>query len=387
MQRIAPFRALDAFRGLAATWVVMAHCASPLLTGGDPRYVREPLYNFASRGQLGVMLFFVISGYCIVGAAYGALISGKPVWRYGYERIRRIYPPYISALLLGVAAFLLVGYAGAHHLIAPPNHPYMLEHSLRYWVGNLFLLQSELGTNQINIVFWSLCYEVAFYAIVGIWLWIAQVVAARRGLAEGTFTFIAGIYGTTFLSLLCLTVFGGAMFPFDMWHQFAVGGVLFFLIESNPGTVAGYSQRLRWILNGSALAISAMMVVFAWTRELGEHTMFHPSSRVRAIFCLLICVVLAAMRPVDARLMASRWVRPLLWLGACSYSLYLIHSVVIPFLNVPLRKAGLDGSRYWITFWIEVAFAIATGRLFYHLVERRFVSTRQKERLREEHVA
>jgi peptidoglycan/LPS O-acetylase OafA/YrhL len=78
--------------------------------------------------------------------------------------------------------------------------------------------------------------------------------------------------------------------------------------------------------------------------------------------------------------------RPLLWIGACSYSTYLIHVVVTQFPSVLCRRMGLDGHLYWIAFWIEFMVAIACGRLFYHLVERHFLSTRQKQRLAEERV-
>jgi peptidoglycan/LPS O-acetylase OafA/YrhL len=78
--------------------------------------------------------------------------------------------------------------------------------------------------------------------------------------------------------------------------------------------------------------------------------------------------------------------RPLLWLGACSYSLYLVHPMMLPYVDILTRRAGLDGDRYWMSFWIQFAVAIVAGRVFYRLTEVHFVSQRQKRRLREEHV-
>jgi peptidoglycan/LPS O-acetylase OafA/YrhL len=384
LRRIPSFRMLDALRGFAALWVVMDHACAPFLAANDPRYVHQLLYAFSIRGQLGVLFFFIISGYCIAAAAYGALIGNKPLWRYGYERVRRIYPPYLAVLLLGIVSNAAIGFASAHRWIEPVHHLMVFYPSPRYWIANLFLLQSELHTGMVLAVFWSLCAEVAFYAIVGILLWIAQQVAARRGPASGTLALILGLALTIYASLLSLIVFDNALFPFDLWHQFALGGLLFFLIESKPGFVAGYSIRLRRIINSAAALAAVLTLIFIALRPGIEVDVAHPASRIRSITCLLFCVLLTGLRRIDERLAASRWMRPWLWLGASSYSLYLIHPIVLPFADILCRKAGLDGDRYWLTFWIQCAAAIAAGRLFYYLVERHCISSRQKRRLAEE---
>ena len=384
MRRIPPFRTLDALRGFAALWVVMDHACAPFLAANDPRYLHQLLYAFSIRGQLGVIFFFIISGYCITAAAHGALISGKPLWRYGYERVRRIYPPYLGVLLLGLVSNAAIGFASAHRWIGPVHHLMVFYPSPRYWIANLFLLQFELHTGMFLAVFWSLCAEVAFYAIVGVLLGIAQQVAARRGLAGGTLALLLGLALTTYASLLSLIVFDNALFPFDLWHQFALGGLLFFLIESKPGTVAGYSTRLRRIINSAAALAAVLTLIFIALRPGIEIDVAHPASRIRSIACLLFCILLVGLRRIDERLAASRWMHPWLWLGACSYSLYLIHPIVLPFADILCRKAGLDGDRYWLTFWIQCAVAIAAGRIFYYLVERHCISSRQKSRLAEE---
>lgn len=387
MQRIPPFRTLDAFRGFAALWVVMFHSCDRFLAGGNLVFLHMPLYTFAIKGQLGVAFFFVISGYCITAAAHSALYSGKTLGRYVFERGRRIFPPYWTALLLGAVVAMSLRSAASHHWIAKINHPSGLDSSPVYWLANLTLLQYEWNTGFANTVFWSLCYEVAFYAIVGVWLWISLRVAKSRGLAAGQLALILSLAGTTFASLLFLIVFAVPVFPFDLWHQFAVGGLLFYVIESSPETVAGYSPRLRTILNGIAAITAILSLMYVVLRQVGGEDIGHPSSRVRTSLCVLLCVVLAGIRRFDMKISASRSIRPLMWLGASSYSLYLAHPVVLPFIDVACRRVGLDGGRYWIAFWIQVALAVGFGRLFYLLVERHFISSRQTTRLKEEHVA
>jgi peptidoglycan/LPS O-acetylase OafA/YrhL len=118
MQRIKPFKTLDAFRGLAALWVVMAHSVAPWIGSGNEAQLRSPLYAFSIRGQLGVSIFFVISGYCIFAAAYASLVSGKTIQRYCFERVRRIYPPYFAALVITALSAAATIYVASHHLIA-----------------------------------------------------------------------------------------------------------------------------------------------------------------------------------------------------------------------------------------------------------------------------
>lgn len=385
MKRIPPFRSLDALRGLAAAWVVMRHASATFVAGPNLHFAHEPLYFVALRGQLGVMLFFLISGYCITAAAYAALLAGKPLRRYAFDRVRRIYPPYLAALILTAATILALGFVSAHHWIAPINHPHFLGTSVVYWIGNLFLLQSEFHVEVVNAVFWSLSYEIAFYAVVGVMLWTARRIAARHGLAPAALALFLQLAASTCLSVLSLILLHGAWFPFDLWHMFALGGILFFVLEAQPGTFPGYSRRIRWLLNASAVSLFALTTLSVLLHPNDDAWIADPHTRISSAAVLLFFLLLIALRRVDRSLGNSRWLRPFLWLGACSYSLYLTHTVILPFVSVLTRRVGLNGNLYWISFWIQVAAAILFGRLFYLLVERHFISSRQRKRLLEEH--
>src|ERR1700761_1091421 len=227
MQRVNPFKTLDIFRGFAALWVVMDHSCDRWLGAADPRYMHVPLYWFSIRGQLGVMIFFVISGYCITAAAYGALISGKRVGRSALGRARRIYPPYLFTLILTALSVVAIGFANAHHWIPPVNHLQTMEPTARYWVANLLLVQYELNTPFINVVFWSLCYEIAFYLIIGVFIVAAQAVAAKRGMAAGAYVLLNAMGISTVIVLALMIIYPAVWFPFDLWHQFSIGGMLF----------------------------------------------------------------------------------------------------------------------------------------------------------------
>jgi exopolysaccharide production protein ExoZ len=384
LQRIPPYKMLDVFRGFAALWVVLVHCCDRWIAAGNSAHLHEPLYAFSMQGQLGVMLFFDISGYCIVAAAYGALVSGKSTGRYAFERLRRIYPPYLAGLILTVLSLVAISFASAHHLIPPVNHLWETQTDMRYWVGNVFLLQYELDTPFVNIVFWSLCYEVAFYLLVGVFLQGARWIKARRGMHAGTVFLVNAVGVTTVLALSELVIWAKPIFPFDMWHQFAIGGLLFFLLELKPGTMQGYSARFRWMLLGLVSVVTALTLAYVALRQVGSP---HPSSKVRSMVALLFAALLIGLRKYDERVASWRVLRPLMWVGAFSYSLYLIHPVVLPYADILSRRAGLDGSLYWIAVWVQLAVAVVCGRVFYLVIERHFISKRQVQRLDAEHVA
>ena len=387
LQRIPPFKTLDVFRGFAALWVVMFHSCNRWLPDGNLAYAHVPFYALGINGRLGVTIFFVVSGYCIAAAAYSALVGGKTVWRYGYERIRRIYPPYLAAMFLAVFSGLAILYANAHHLIPAVHNLTTFPLEFKYWFANVLLLQLELNTAMPSTVFWSLCYEVVFYLLIGIFLQGAKWVAARHGLRAGTIFLVTCLGVSTIASLGELLLTGKPVFPFDLWHQFSLGGLLFFLLELKPETTRDFGPRFRLIVLANLVPVVALMLLFAALRQIGPVGLGFPSTRAYTLTCLVFAALLAGLRRFDDAVSSHLLLKPLMWVGAFTYSLYLVHSIVLPYVDILSRKAGLVGPWYAVAFWLQVIVATIFGRVFYLVVERRFISKRQVGRLKAEHVA
>ena len=66
--------------------------------------------------NLGVSLFFVISGYCIAASAEATARKGGSPWGFMGRRVWRIYPPYWAALLGFVAVVVALDAAGLGRL-------------------------------------------------------------------------------------------------------------------------------------------------------------------------------------------------------------------------------------------------------------------------------
>ncbi|MBJ7401387.1 acyltransferase, partial [Mycolicibacterium sp.] len=144
---------LTGVRALAAMLVVATHAA--YTTG---KYTHGYLGLMLSRMEIGVSIFFVLSGFLLFGPWVRAVASGAPapsLRRYARHRVRRIMPAYVVTVL---AAYLIY-----HFRDAGPNPG----HSWNGLLRNLTLTQiytdgymfSHLHQGLTQM--WSLAVEVA----------------------------------------------------------------------------------------------------------------------------------------------------------------------------------------------------------------------------------
>ncbi|MCE0484908.1 MAG: acyltransferase [Methylacidiphilales bacterium] len=381
MRKVPPFLLLDAFRGLAALWVVMYHSSMTFLLE-HPGYARWPWYALCNIGQLGVVIFFTISGYCIAGAAHGALVSGRGTHRYAADRLRRIYPPYLATVTIAFVVLAVMLTARGYGYEPPTNYysPPTPESGL-FWTATLLLLQVELHQFCLVMVFWTLCYEILFYALIGLFLALARIFSERREM-QSAFLF-AAIGLTTQASLAWLLISPGTCpFPFDRWYQFGIGAILFQIVAARFAPETEIKSAWTHALGQMGIAV-ALTAAFALLYRLDDWP-GHPSTRMQAATCLIFTLLLWVLFPRERRLAHSRLLFPLMWLGTISYSLYLTHTIVLPFISTGLRRLGFDGNGYMVTSLVFIAVSILGGWIFYLAVERHFISSRQKKRVAEE---
>src|SRR5262249_49191948 len=99
---------LDTARWIAAFAVVLSHARNFLLLDWTDVTHRSAVYGafyFASGfGHIAVIVFFVLSGYLVGGKAFEALREARfSVRRYLVDRLSRLYPPLLLALVLTAA--------------------------------------------------------------------------------------------------------------------------------------------------------------------------------------------------------------------------------------------------------------------------------------------
>jgi peptidoglycan/LPS O-acetylase OafA/YrhL len=138
---------LDALRGFAALCVVFDHASSILLLP-----VRSFLYQWFNLGQYGVFVFFLVSGY-IVPASLERKGSIRGFW---ISRAFRLYPMFLLGLVLS-----LVLYKTGHGTVYNAG-----KHPLAAVLGWLFMLQNLVAGLNLPDVAWTLSYEMLFYLLL-----------------------------------------------------------------------------------------------------------------------------------------------------------------------------------------------------------------------------
>jgi exopolysaccharide production protein ExoZ len=351
---------LDAWRGFASLWVVLLHAAVAGVAIQDSMELqRKPLFAFSIMGSLGVQLFFVISGFCIANAAVSAFGRDRGHWKFVKARFRRIYPPYLATSLLAAALSMLAGWLvsrGYLHSSSSGRFD-VLGQSLKFYVAAITLTQIPLGEVPILIVFWTLCYEIAFYLIV----FVALIVVRFCG--GGVRGLLNGLHSLTILVLLTLIWQPQhQVFPFSLWPQFGIGVLTFDLLM--------HARDLRPRLFGVAVSLLALLLASLYNHYSGLVTV---GTRGQIVTCLLFMGTLLLLYPFDAHLMRSWPVRLLGWLGSFSYSVYLTHPIAQGLVLQGFRKFRPITSETLIyVFWLQVVAAIACAYVFYWVFERPF---------------
>ena len=149
---------IDLLRFFAASWVALFHFNS---------YVpfRSNWYRIiVHEGKLGVPLFFVISGYCI---NYATNHADGP-WTFFVKRIFRIYPTYwFSIMVVLFSLFCYRLYYG--------GNPVHLPKTLSAILATISLFTDPLAkVTPVNIVYWTLTYEIFFYLTIFIVLFFPK---------------------------------------------------------------------------------------------------------------------------------------------------------------------------------------------------------------------
>ena len=223
---------LTGVRAVAALLVVLTHAA--YTTG---RYNDGYVGLLLSRAEIGVPIFFVLSGYLLFKPWVDRAQAGEAapsVRRYAWHRIRRIMPAYVVTVLAAYAVY--------HFREAGPNpghNPIGLLRNLtltQIYTDNYLFSYLHQGLTQM----WSLAVEVAFYAALPVFAWLLLVVLCRRRWRPGLL--IAGLAALAGISpawlLLVHTTDGlpdGARLWLPTYIAWFVGGMLLAVLHRHGG--------------------------------------------------------------------------------------------------------------------------------------------------------
>jgi peptidoglycan/LPS O-acetylase OafA/YrhL len=354
--------------------------------------VRIAVYNVFDPGLYGVFVFFMVSGY-IVPASLERKGSIRTFW---VSRVFRLFPLFIFAVV-GVIVLHDFSYAGLSHANT---------HTTAAIFAHLFMLSDILGIPSVINVLWTLSYEMVFYLLL-------------------TALFTVGLHkrsGRIALGFAAAAVLLGTALP-TVWLSHSSLGVTTVAIGADVLILVGLAfavagRRLpralgAWLAAGTGLVLVAVNErVYAYEgltilALMFTGTMLYRAERgqiaQRKAFVFAVAVFTAAMAagawhiattpPVDdPRLRQRQWVlsvalagltfaiamalrelpipKFLAWLGLVSYSVYLLHPLLI---DIYTKLPWTHGTH---TLGVQVLLAsgfmaalLACSAMTYYLVE------------------
>lgn len=355
------YKLLDAWRGLAALAVVALHGGVPLLDGPLKDLASGP-WGVLLYGALGVQFFFVISGYCIAGAAVQHLVDFGDPLAFIKARLRRIWPAYLASVVIALLVRPLNDLLVANGIIDAVEKSSITTQMFldpRWILSHLTITQVPLGTKMLVGLYWTLCYEVAFYAVVALLL-LPLWRLSWRG--------VLGMMHVITLGALTLLVLKPEMrfFPLDLWPLFGMG-VLLYDLTRNPKS---------WGVALTAITAAALTITFVYLHTWGGGGLML-TSRVQFGAGLAFAFVLWLLRRYDNEL--SKWTlfRGLGKIGVFSYSMYLAHIPLRSLFVGAFSKAGLATPQtFWLVPVLFVPLSMLAGWLFHIAFERPWIKNK-----------
>lgn len=364
------WESIDALRGAAALGVVVYHALRqiPAIDSWWAISITAWLRVVTDYGYVSVFLFFVISGFCIHLRWAKATANGQTpqlaFWPFWKQRWWRLYPPYLIALAiyLGMGAWRGDIVYNSFFFYDLAMHLAML-HNL-----------DKATLYSLNSVFWTLAIEEQLY------------------LAYFLLLFLRERFGWTRALMVCLVaragwqLFGNYWAPQHLgwdvpvneaalmhWFTWALGALG---VEAALGLIKlpvwARSWRTGAALAGLAVTLEYILTQGGWyAAELYQIFWFLTQPVWGLAFFCIVNYFVHAERGWQLRGAIPTYIKGFATVGLFSYSLYLIHEVVL-----------IQAYRFWIlrqswlviTLFVLIPLCVACAWVFFLWAEKPFIN-------------
>ena len=353
-QRNQRIVALDGLRALAIAGVVLYHLRPSRLTGGF----------------LGVTLFFTLSGYLATKSIMRATArDGFSYPRYICRRVARMMPPIVATIALT---------AVATYIAAPSLLPKVQQDALpsALFLSNWFYIFRNVsyfaaaGLPSPLTHLWFCAVTMQFYLVWPVILMALCSKTRSRNTAIGI-TIAFALVSTAAMIL--------------MFNPTADTSRVYYGTDARAaellcGALAAIAApRLREMLSGNihtpgagkgiskvnVVSVAWLVAVIAGALMLtGENAwLYRGGFLLLALVTGLLIICVQNTECIVRRLLS---VKPLVWLGQRSFSVYLVHYPLLILMNPATRTTR-------ITWWeqaLQIVVILAVAEVFYRLVER-----------------
>ena len=361
--------ALDSLRGLSTILIVVYHIS--FVSGHTVAHANSS-GAYIDRLNIGVAIFFVLSGFLIFRPFAHSLIHGSPLPKarnYYLKRAARILPGYWLALfvLAGLDALTIVNTSG--------------------FIRNVFIVHSFTEHNVFTGIrqAWTLAIEMSFYVVVPAFAYIFVRQTKRRDGPVSVSSLLKAL-SVLFLSAYVFRLF---IHQTDFWFlktahiwlpshmdTLALGMGLAVLVEAPTSSETLSKVRIFLANHTGAFVLSSVFVWFMSANinmAIGlNKSEFHIELLGHFLYGMA-SVLLVAPFCVDSRslLVKAMSLRLFTWLGTISYGIYLWHMAFLGgnFAEKYMPYTENDG-QVLLRFLVVLPASIAIASLSYYVIER-----------------
>jgi peptidoglycan/LPS O-acetylase OafA/YrhL len=357
----ARLTALDGLRGLAAVVVLFHHAlytnpdfpgapgAGHAPVGSAMWWISYTPLKLATAGVESVIVFFVLSGL---------VVTLPVVRRRGFDWVA-YFPRRVVRLMVPVAAsvVLAAAWVAAIPQVSPqPSGTWLSSSSTPNFSWEYIVKAIDLlgGDGQINNPLWSLRWELAFSLLLPVFAIAA--LAVRKWWIGG-------------LALACALTWLGARAgsgELEYLPAFFVGAVIAVRLDVVRNAAARINTRwFRHPLWAGLTVGSALLLIAPWLVGPGVGEIPELDPVLKGLVPLAAAgLVVAALGWKPLRIVFES--RPLQFLGAISFSLYLVHVPIILFSTYLFA-----GQAWYVPLLFAIPFAVLVAVAFRWLIEKR----------------
>jgi len=313
------FFELDYLRGIAAISVVLFHYTYGYDNGLK---ILESGKFYFRYGNLGVQLFFIISGYVI----FMTLNKIEKPTDFVISRFSRLYPAYWFAILFSLFFVSVVDNPFQYHNV-----------TFNRILINLTMFQHWFRVKDIDGAYWTLYVELTFYIIMLVLYIFKQLKNVE-------------LLSLFWLSLSCIFIL------FEIPYGKYVSELL--ILKHSPLFIAGIIlYRFKNI--GDSLSRYILLLFSLLTELLIQYTVYKlitPLIIIFSIYTFFLFLVKNKIKFNKSRILN--------FFGAISYSLYLIHENIGMAIIYNLRKI-LDHQIFYIPITLTIVIIFAYFMTYY----------------------
>ena len=340
---------LDILRGICALMIMFYHL--DLWTSTDTRSFDNILYKF---GRHGVSMFYVLSGFALAIVYKNKLVNLAAILSFYKKRIFRIYPLMILTQVLTIAGIYIIG----------RNSLPSLYHVLLNFTGLFGLIDNS---SAIATGSWSIGNEICFYLFFPI---LMNIFYSKNKLRI-IILFISLVLIYYYFNFILLTDTKSLSSQWSIYintfNQFPLFVVGILLGISHSKNIF----RLKTVLATLLLILSVLFFLFLKTPDSDISIV---SGYLKIIFIVLIVFIIWSLKSLEHFFKRKLLIKPFVFLGDISYSVYLLHPIIYGFMN--LLKNDLSRPQFLIT---TALLTLLVSYFVFNFFEKKFVEFGRKK--------